>query len=104
MIGDKIFPIIAENDTTYPFITLTNESVNPEYTKSGCLYDSVDFSAKIVATSYQNMIDIAEKVRDILENKSDNRFTLIRVSNIGSDDFNDDAYSKEISFNANFKR
>ena len=68
-VGDKIFPLVAENETTFPFIAYSRENVNGStgYTKDGCVGDDVQFRVDIVSDSYNESCEIALAVRTCLE-------------------------------------
>ena len=34
-VNDKIFPLIAEQETTFPYIAFSTDSITPYYTKGG---------------------------------------------------------------------
>lgn len=69
-VGEKVFPIIAELDTTFPFTVYTRESISPNtMTKDGYVCDMVTFRIDVVADSYTNYIDIADAVRTLFERK-----------------------------------
>ena len=81
VVGSKIYPIIVEKETTYPFIVYKRSNIIPSYTK--------DFHFKD---------EVASMVRDILEDK---RFADIESIKLESadEDFIDDAYVQTLSFN-----
>lgn len=68
-VGAKIFPIVAENETTFPFIVYTRENVNGNYgiTKDGHIGDEVQFRIDVVSNSYNESCEIALAVRQCLE-------------------------------------
>ena len=69
LVGNKIYPLIAEESTTFPFIIFRKDNILTSYSKDGSVNDSVDFSIAIASTNYQDTILIAELVRTLLENK-----------------------------------
>ena len=73
-VGDKIYPLVAEESVSYPFIIFTKESANGNYTKDLLTYDTVNISVAIAANNYFETVQIAEQVRAILENHRDNYF------------------------------
>lgn len=56
--------------TNFPFISFTHGDILPEYTKDGCAYDSIPVVVAIVADDYEKCVDIAQKVRELLECKT----------------------------------
>lgn len=67
---DKIFPIVAENETKFPFITYVRTGISPAtQTKDGRIEDTVTFQVSVCSDSYNESLDIADKVRELLEIK-----------------------------------
>ena len=98
IVGSKIYPIIVEKETTYPFIVYKRSNIIPNYTKDFHFKDEVIIDVICVSNDYSESVDIASMVRDILEDK---RFTGIESINLDSadEDFIDDAYVQTLSFN-----
>lgn len=65
-IGTKVYPMIAENSTTFPFIIYTRDSLESIYSKDGLIGDVVSISVKVVSATYNEGIDIAQQVRERL--------------------------------------
>lgn len=102
LVQTKVFPIIAENDTTFPFITYSRLNVsNAIETKDGFATDSVEFNVQVADNNYERSCEIANLVRGAFENKviSNNELTIkrIRMSNI-SELYNEDTYVQSITF------
>ena len=65
---DKVFPIVAENGTEYPFIVYVRTGVSPStFTKDGHFEDIVTFQVSVASDSYNESIEVADKVRSLLE-------------------------------------
>ncbi len=98
IVGSKIYPIIVEKETTYPFIVYKRSNIIPGYTKDFHFKDEVIIDVICVSNDYSESVDIASMVRDILEDK---RFTGIESIKLESadEDFIDDAYIQTLSFN-----
>ena len=88
LVGNKIYPLIAEESTTFPFIIFKRNNIVTEYCKDGKVIDRVDFS-----------IAIAERCRELLELKRNDYFNLIHFNSI-SEDYVDDTYIQELHFTA----
>jgi hypothetical protein len=68
MVGTKIFPIVAENGTEFPFITYTKTNVQPtQMTKDWQHEDNVSIQINVASTSYSESALIAQYVREALE-------------------------------------
>ena len=103
VVGSKIYPIIVEKETTYPFIVYKRSNIIPDYiipdyTKDFHFKDEVIIDIICVSDDYSESVDIASMVRDILEDK---RFADIESIKLESadEDFIDDAYVQTLSFN-----
>lgn len=103
--GDKIYPLVAENSTTFPYIIYyRNELQNISNTKDGFTEDNCTFSVVIVDTKYSNTIKAANRVRCILERKKDETedFILYDTKLLEAEEkFSDGAYIQELRFNTN---
>lgn len=98
-VGEKIYPLVAEESVSYPFIIFTKESANGNYTKDLLTYDTVNISVAIAANNYFETVQIAERVRAILENHRDNYFFNILFENV-SEDYVEDAFIQQLNFSA----
>lgn len=98
VVGSKIYPIIVEKETTYPFIVYKRSNIIPSYTKDFHFKDEVIIDIICVSNDYSESVEIASIVRNILEDK---RFTDIESITLESadEDFIDDAYVQTLSFN-----
>lgn len=99
LVDKKIYPLVAEESVTYPFIIFTKESANGNYTKDLLVYDTVSISVAIAAVNYFQTVQIAERVRQILENHRDGYFYNILLDNV-TEDFVEDTYIQQMQFSA----
>lgn len=99
LVGKKIYPLVAEESVTFPFIVFTKESANGVYTKDLLLYDSVVFEVDIAAANYFQTVNIAERVRQILENYRDSYFSNILLDSV-VEVFVEDTYIHQLRFSA----
>ena len=99
LVGNKIFPLIVNNGTTYPFIVYRRYNITANYTKDFHLSDEVLIDINCVSQSYEEGLKIAGIVRDILEDK---RFTDKGIQSIklesADEDWIDDAYIQTLGF------
>ena len=64
----KIFPLVAEQTTTFPFIVYWRNNVSTiSMNKDGYCEDSVSFTVAVVDTNYSNTLELANEVRKSLE-------------------------------------
>lgn len=97
MVGTKIFPIVADDDVKFPYIILERTSITPYTYKGGVGYDKATFQIKIADSDYINTINIAEKVRELLELRTSNYFKRIEFSSC-NEDFLNDTYRQILQF------
>lgn len=68
LVSTRIFPDMATQDATYPFIVYTNDATQPTDVKdSGSPLDVVTMSVMIYSNSYSQAQDIAAAVRTALD-------------------------------------
>lgn len=104
--ADKIFPIIAPPDTTYPLITYTRDNAYPQYTKAapcGGWTNSIQITYKIYTGTYHDLgEEIANKLRNALEwaQYKDNNIEIHPIELLSATEFfNDDSYCQQLTFN-----
>lgn len=97
----KIFPLVANADTTYPFIVYSRTGLTVEYCKDGTVEDTVDFLILSVSDNYVESLEVANQIRSILENKryKDNTIQIssIRLSSV-QEEYMEDAYIQRLNF------
>lgn len=105
-VGKKIFPIVVESGTKYPFIVFTRTSVNSEFSKDGIIKDLVTVEINCVTATYLEGCNIANAVRNLLDcswYKSEELFiSQIRLSNV-VEAYQDDAYVQTLTFTFQIK-
>lgn len=99
MVGEKIYPLVAEESVTYPFVIFTKETINGNYTKDLLIFDTATISVAIAANNYFETVSIAERVRAILENHRDSYFYNIQLENV-TEEYLEDAYVQQLQFSA----
>ncbi len=69
-LQDKIFPLISEQNTTFPFIVYRRTGIIPAYTKDRySVNDSVTVEIIVASEKYNESVEIADLVRLALEGK-----------------------------------
>lgn len=63
----KIFPLVANAETTYPFIVYSRTGLNVEYCKDGIVEDTVEIQVIAVSDKYIESLEVANQIRKILE-------------------------------------
>lgn len=98
MVDNKMYPIIANENTTFPFITYQRDAIYTEYTKDGKYCDNINISINIAATTYNQSIEIAELVRTAIEGKRIDNINAIRLISM-NEDYLEDIYIQNLQFN-----
>lgn len=93
----QIFPIVAEETVEYPFVIFTKLNAYGEYTKDILAYDIAEVQVAIAAVNYFQTVEIAERIRELLEGRRDNYFRGITLNNVG-EEFMEDAYVQTLTF------
>lgn len=102
-VNDKIYPLVADNDVTYPFVIYYRTSIKNIINKDGVIEDAVSFTVIVVSNSYIESLEIADIIRRILEKKKlkDNIFncTLEDVD----EDYRENAFIQQLYFSCNIQ-
>lgn len=103
-VNDKIFPLIAEQETTFPYIAFSKDSITPSYTKGGNYEDTVSVQIIVASADYLESLNIANIVRKIFEYRlyscDELRITESRLSSVSEAyDDNANAFIQRLIFN-----
>lgn len=97
----KTFPLIANAETSFPFVVYQRTSAKVNYTKDGRYQNILAVEITIICDNYPESIDLLCLVRNILEGKrykdEDIWIRDIKVDEV-SEDFNEDTFIQRISF------
>lgn len=96
-----IYPLIAENDAKFPFITFSRDNIFTSVCKDGLFEDKVTFSITVVSANYIGSLEIANRVRAIFEKNKiiTTDVTLHSVRLTGVDEsYNENSYIQNLSF------
>lgn len=98
-VGNKIYPLIADDGVTFPFIIYYRTSIRNTVCKDGYYEDEVSFSIIAVSNSYIQSLEIANIIRSIFEKEklTDNIYNCA-VEDI-DEDYRDNAYVQQLDFN-----
>ena len=98
-VHSNIYPLIANQDTTFPFIIHQRDAVIANYTKDGRSNDSASFTITIRSKSYADSIELTEIIRGLFERRHDNYFKLVQLSSVTEEyNGNDDSFTQRITF------
>lgn len=104
-VGTKVFPIVAESDTQFPFIVYSKTNAyTVNSTKDGYLGDDISFTVTVLSDKYFESCEIAQNVKDLFENcmlsNDDLAIYNIRLTGV-SESFNQDCFTQELNFECN---
>ena len=100
LVGNKIFPLIVENETTYPFIIYKRSDMKSNYTKDIHLSDDVFIDIICVSENYLSGLEIAGIIIELLEDK---RFKDKGIEKVQSEYANEDYLENAFIQNLGFK-
>lgn len=99
MVNSQIYPVVSEIDVKYPYVIFGKRGITPNYNKGGIRFDSVNVNFLVVAKTYAESVDIAERIRLLLELKKDDYILQTKLMNVADDyDFQSDAYAQDMNF------
>lgn len=97
MTNKQIYPIVAEDTVNYPFVIFTKNDVRGEYTKDIHAYDVAELQVAVAATNYFQTVEIAERIRQLLEGRRDGYFRSITLEGV-TEEYMDDAFVQSLTF------
>ena len=102
MVTDKkIFPLVANADTTYPFIVYARTGIAVESCKDGTVENTIDFQILSVSDNYVESLEIANQIRKNLELvRYKDEDVCIRESKLSSvsEEYMEDAFIQRLNF------
>lgn len=104
-IGTKIYPLVAEKGTFFPFIVYRRESVTPSSNKDSLVYDvTVGMSLIIASSDYKQGLDLLSRTIDTLlqELPKETDCTDIEILDT-SEEYRDDTFLQLLSIGINIK-
>ena len=105
LLGEnKIWPIVARQDTLLPYITYTRDCSNIQYTKVTGHDNTVSFTYRVFSEDYDEGLNIVNLLRNILERRTINFPNEIIINDIKVqsvyESFSDDVFCQTITFSA----
>lgn len=80
-LGDKVFPLIANPNTTFPFLVYRRIGFVPRSNKD-YMGEQVTMELNIASEKYEEGVDIANDVADLLQNKETDIIETIQLVNV----------------------
>lgn len=96
-VENKMYPLIANEATTFPFIVYRKSSMSFEYCKDGTVGDNLQVDIIVAAKQYDNSVEIAELIREAVNKKKVDNIYSIRLNSV-VEDYVDDAYIQQLTF------
>ena len=101
---NKIFPLIANADTTFPFIVFQRSNLMPIYTKDILTENQITMVIIVVSNDYIQSLDLANAVRHALEGNvyrdNDIVISAMKMESITEETL-EDAYIQRMVFTFN---
>lgn len=102
IVNNKIFPLIAEQTTTYPFVIYYRTNVSSVMSnKDGFNEDKVFFSVVGVSQEYTESLEIANLIRKVLEKKKIVSDSMVisdcKITGI-DESYEDNSYVQRLNF------
>ena len=96
----KTYPIVADNDAKYPFIVYKRIGLNSLICKDGNYEDMATVEVTVVAEKYAISVDIAQQVREALEDNFDtfDGMEIETTLQSATEDFSDSAYTQKLIY------
>ena len=100
-VDTKVFPLVANAGTTFPFIVYRRSSYLPKSDKD-TLTESVYIEIAIICTNYEQSVSIANDVADVLLAYESDTIEEIKVTNI-SEEFISNSFVQKVNLQIDLK-
>lgn len=90
-IGNKIFPIVADDGTTFPFILIKKSGMTTNYSKCGAINDVVNATIEVIDNNYSRAVELSEEIRKTIERNKFKNISNVEVVNV-IEDYVSDSY------------
>ena len=100
-LDNKIFPLVAVPNTTFPFLVYRRSYYTPENNKD---YEGEKVGVEMVicATRYEDGVDIADKVAMAVNHARTNIIDDINITNI-SENYVEDTFTQQVNIEITLK-
>ena len=100
-VDTKVFPLVANAGTTFPFIVYRRSSYSPKSDKD-VLNETVYIEIAIICNNYEQSVSIANDVADVLLAYESDNIEEIKVTNI-SEEFISDSFVQKVNLQIDLK-
>lgn len=101
VLNNKIFPLVANAGTTFPFVVYRRSGYRTDGNKDYA-DEIVSVELAVLSQKYEESVNVADIVADALNRKETNIIDDIRIVNI-YEDFSEDTYIQKISIDIYIK-
>ena len=107
-VGSKIYPLVADKGTSFPFIVYRRDGLTPSTNKDKLVYDTQVRMSFIVASSdYRQGLGICSKVIDVLLASQGRTIGELEITDLElqdtSEEFKEDTFLQLLSITVNIK-
>lgn len=103
LVNNKIYPIVAPDGTTGDFIIYYRDAYGKDYTNFGVVNENCRVFIACISESYDNSINLIEKINDTIEGKHKNSNNYEYECRLidSTEDFEDKKYIQILLFQIN---
>ena len=107
-VGSKVFPLVADKGTSFPFIVYRRDGLTPSTNKDKLVYDTQVRMSFIVASSdYRQGLGICSKVVDVLLASQGKTVGGLEITDLElqdtSEEYREDTFLQLLSITVNIK-
>lgn len=107
-IGCKIYPLVVNKSTNFPYIVYRRDSLTPSSNKDSLIYDTqVRMSMIIASSDYMQGLDICSKVIDVLLSSQGRTIGGLEITDLElqdtSEEYREDTFLQLLSITVNIK-
>lgn len=108
LVKGQVYPLLANESTTFPFIVYSRSDLSPQYAKGGLYEDEVTVTIIAVSNNYEQSIEVAQEVRNALafskykDEKTSLEITANALLSV-SEDTQDDSYLQTLTYKFNIR-
>lgn len=101
LVGDKVFPLVANAGTTFPFIVYRRNGYRP-FSNKDYTDEAADIEIAILSDNYIDSVQVADAVGNALNEKETETIDEIEITN-ASEEYNSDTYIQKINIRITIK-
>lgn len=101
LVGDKVFPLVANAGTTFPFIVYRRNGYRP-YSNKDYTDEVAYIELAVLSDNYIDGVQLADAVGNALNEKETQTIDEILIEN-ASEEFNNDTYIQKINLKITIK-